>query len=187
MLPLCVKEMLLTGSGGEVGTGGDASLTSVTVTMMVWSVVSALVPLPLLARTVTTYWLLLAALEGVVLATSPGFSKSGAVWNVKTPALVMENLAWSAPPWSAKLTVVSAESSSVAVTVITAVWFSSTFLVAEEENLGASLTSWTPMTMVWSAVFSRLPVPEVARTTTRYVLFPAALGGVVLSTSSGFS
>ena len=81
-----------------VGLPAGASLASCTVTMMVWSAVFSRSPVPEVACTVTTYWLLLAALEGVALAASPGSSKLGAAWKVSSPALVIANRDWSAPP-----------------------------------------------------------------------------------------
>ena len=44
--------------------------------------------------------------------------------NDSTPPLVIENLAWSAPPTIENVTVCAGRSASVAVTVITAVVFS---------------------------------------------------------------
>ena len=61
--------------------------TSSTVTVIVCMTVSARVPVPLMALTVTMYSLLSASLAGSVLATSAGFSKSGAVWKLSTPLI----------------------------------------------------------------------------------------------------
>ena len=55
-------------------------------------------PLPLVAVMVTTYLLSLASFAGVVLCTSVGFSKSGAVLKVNSPEVVEKlNAALSAP------------------------------------------------------------------------------------------
>ena len=50
-----------------------------------------------------------------------------------------------------------------------------------------SFTSWTVTVMVCVAVSARSPAPLVAVTATTYSLLPAALTGVALSTSPGFS
>ena len=42
---------------------------------------------------------------------------------------------------------------------------------------GGSASSVTITVIGWSAVFSRAPVPLVARTTTSYALFPSASAG----------
>ena len=48
-------------------------------------------------------------------------------------------------------------------------------------------TSVTVTVIVWVAVIARAFVPPVARTTTMYSLFPAALAGSVLAASAGAS
>ena len=65
--------------------------TSVTVTVIGWSAVFTRAPVPLVARTSTSYVLLSSA--------SVGASKFGAAVNVSTPVKgTIENAAWSAPP-----------------------------------------------------------------------------------------
>ena len=79
---------------GAAGTPGASPSTSVTVTVIVWSAVFARAPVPLVARTTTTYVLL--------ASSSVASSKFGADLNVSTPlAAPIENFDLSAPPWIA--------------------------------------------------------------------------------------
>ena len=80
-----------------VGAAGG-SLASVTVMVSVLLTDNARAPVPLVAVMVAIYSLLLAAFAGVVLCTSVGFSKSGAVLKVNSPDVVERlNAALSAP------------------------------------------------------------------------------------------
>ena len=79
---------------GVAGTPGASPSTSVTVTVIVWSAVFSRSPVPLVARTTTTYVLL--------ASSSVASSKFGADVNVSTPvAAPIENFDLSAPPWIA--------------------------------------------------------------------------------------
>ena len=67
------------------------SSASVTVTVIVWVAVITRVPVPLVARTVTSWTL--------SVPESCGSSKSGADLNVSSPVVApISNRAWSAPP-----------------------------------------------------------------------------------------
>ena len=81
----------------------------------------------------------------------------------------------------------SAESSSEAATVPTAVWFSAADSDADDVNSAASFTSVTVTMTVCDAVISRSPVPDVAVTATTYLLSAASFWGSVLAMSVGDS
>src|SRR5690349_10355005 len=129
---------------------------------MAWLLVP---PSPSLAVTVTSYTLFAPA--------SVGASKFGATRKLNTPPAVIANRAASAPPVMLNVTVAPA-SGSVAVTVVTAVWFSGALAVAALVIVGASFTFVTVTAMAWLLV---PPSPSLAVTVTSYTfLAPASVG-----------
>ena len=82
---LSVVESLPGATVGAAGAAGASVSSSVTVMVMVWSAVSTRSPLPPVARTVTRYSLLPAALAGSLLAASCASSKLGAAVKLRAP------------------------------------------------------------------------------------------------------
>src|SRR5437764_1007711 len=93
------------------------------------------------ARAVTFSATLKVADEVKSAPGSVGASKFGAVWNVNTPPLVIENLLASTPPVMLYVSVCAGRSASVAATVEIEVTFSATLKVDDDVKNGAlSLT-----------------------------------------------
>src|SRR5690349_18683783 len=129
---------------------------------MAWLLVP---PSPSLAVTVTSYTLFAPA--------SVGASKFGATRKLNTPPAVIANRAASAPPVMLNVTVAPA-SGSVAVTVVTAVWFSGALAVAALVIVGASFTF---VRLTVRSEERRVGSASLAVTVTSYTLLaPASVG-----------